>query len=306
MGKKAFVLCTILFLSAILFASAGIVCDKADKLYWADSYEESQTVLLEALPASNDPIEKAEILWRLSRVTLGIGDELNETNSATKDELFAIYEKAQAYAEEAIALHSSADAILWKASSIGRWGETKGPLNSLVKAKGMKIDLATIVDDLGVLDNSEAWYVLGQLYYQLPGSPISFGNLEAGISYTRRAVDTIPANLVYPNHFVALAKMLWKRNWSASTRDSKISTMQKEWNKKKDGNLAKYWFYEGANGPGVKPFYSPVALNKMSDRQEAVMVLQYGKNKYNAWAFHSRGDKRGLETIDMLLKEYGF
>jgi hypothetical protein len=41
---------------------------------------------------ATDPVSKAEILWRLSRVTLNIGDEL-DAEGATDDVLFAKYKK---------------------------------------------------------------------------------------------------------------------------------------------------------------------------------------------------------------------
>jgi hypothetical protein len=65
-------------------------------------------------------------------------------------------------------------------------------------------------------------------------------------------------------------------------------------------------YYEGYKGVSHIPFYSPVALNKMSDRQEAIMLLQYALAKYDVWPFHSRADKRNHEEITSLLKEWGF
>ena len=89
--------CVLLVVSAVLFA-ANPVLKQADDLYWGDKYEEADAILLAALKNETDPAEKAEILWRLSRVTLGIGDELGELG-ASKDELFALYEKAEKYAD---------------------------------------------------------------------------------------------------------------------------------------------------------------------------------------------------------------
>ncbi|PKL10892.1 MAG: hypothetical protein CVV52_16110 [Spirochaetae bacterium HGW-Spirochaetae-8] len=305
MKRKFLTLCIVLLVSSTVLFAANPVLKQADDLYWGDRYEEAEALLLSALTTETNPAEKAEILWRLSRVTVGIGDELGELG-ATKDELFAIYEKAEKYAVDSIEATPTAWGYVYKASSVGRWGETKGPLNALSKAAPMKEDFSKVIDSFKVYDNTISWYVLGQLYFQLPGWPISFGNLEYAISYTRKALDTIPSHTMYPNHYKALAEMLWKRNWSVNTRNSKITAFQKEWAKSGKTELEKHIYYEGANGPEHVPFYSPVALNKMSDRQEAVLLLQYAVSRYPTWPFHSRADNRALAEIQALLKEYGF
>lgn len=304
MLKKAVIACCLFMALTLAVVSADAALQKADDLFKFDKLEEAKAELLALLPTKSDPVEKSEVLWRLSRVVLNIGDEF-EAEKASKDVLFATYEEAQAYAEQALALHPSAKGYQWKAASVGRWGETKGPLNALSKAAPMKNDLATVVNDFNDVDNSDAWYILGQLYFQLPGKPISFGNLEAAISYTRKAVDTIPKDELYPGHYLALAKMLWKRNWSASTRNTKITAMQKEWDKgAAKSALDRHWYYEGSSGATLKPFYSPVALNAMSDRQEAIMLLQYGTNAYKVWPIKTRGDARSYDEIQELLTEY--
>lgn len=305
MIRKSLSACVVLFVCSTILFAANPVLKQADDLYWGDTYEEAEALLLSALAKETDSTEKAEILWRLSRVTLGIGDELGELG-ATKDELFAIYEKAETYAKDSISVNPTAWGYVYKASSVGRWGETKGPLNALSKAAPMKEDFSKVIDTYKVYDNTISWYVLGQLYFQLPGWPISFGNLEYAISYTRKALDTIPSHTMYPNHFKALAEMLWKRGWSAGTRNSKINAYQKEWAKAGKTELEKHVYYEGFNGSGHVPFYSPVALNKMSDKQEAVMLLQYAISRFPTWPFHSRGDNRAFAEIQALLKEYGF
>ncbi|MDD3366582.1 MAG: hypothetical protein PHS67_04895 [Sphaerochaetaceae bacterium] len=305
MGKKAFLtLITILFSVAVLFAS-NVNLKQADDLYWTDRLEEAKSFIHGELTKTNDPQEKAELLWRLSRVTLAIGDELKE-EGASDALLFATYEEAEKYANDAIDYKPLASAYVYRASSIGRWGETKGPLNALSKAKPMREDFAYVIDNLGILDDSISWYVLGQLYFQLPGWPISFGNLDTAISYARKAIDTIPQHALYPGHFKALATMLWKRDLSASKRSSKINSLQKDWNKANKGELDKHSYYEGANGAKAVPFYSSVALDKMSDRQEAQMLLAYAVAKYDVWPFHSRADQRNYNEIQSLLKSWGF
>ena len=295
----------LLFCLSFVF-SISQTLEQADALYWNDRLEDAEQLLNDALQTTTNPTEKAELLWRWSRVTLAMGDE-REVLGADDDELFATYEKAERYALDALDLAELPFAIVYKASSVGRWGETKGPLNALSKAKPMRDDFTHLIDGMGVTDNTISWYVMGQLYFQLPGWPLSFGDLATAISYTRKALDTIPSQRLYPGHFKALAEMLWKRDWSASKRNSELKSMEKDW-KKASGKstLDQHAYYEGANGVSGVPFYSPIALNKMSDRQEAVMVLQYALSKYDVWPFHSRADKRNHDEILALLKEWGF
>ena len=185
---------------AMIIAVLGIFCvstlgaitaslERADSYFWYDRLEEAKELLLETLDRTTNDQQRVEVLWRLSRVTLSIGDERDE-EGASDNELFSIYEEAEQWAMQALEIAEHPKAIVYKASSIGRWGETKGPLNALSKAKPMRDDFTYLIDTMGVDDDTISWYVLGQLYYQLPGWPISFGNLNTAISYTRKAVET--------------------------------------------------------------------------------------------------------------------
>ncbi|MFA7671397.1 MAG: hypothetical protein WCY53_03965 [Sphaerochaetaceae bacterium] len=299
--KIVFVL---ILLTPFLFANQAVY-EKADSLYWTDKYEEAVSYLKGELSNTTDNKVKAEILWRLGRATLAIGDELKD-EGASNETLFATFEEGQAFAEQSIESFPLAMGHVYRASNIGRWGETKGPLNSLSKAKPMRDDFTVVIDQMRVTDNTISWYVLGQLYYKLPGWPISFGDLNTAISYTRKAIDTIPSENLYHGHFKALAEMLYKRDYNAKKRSTFIATQEKEWNKSKQSILDQHAYYEGAKGSSAIPFYSPVALDKMSDRQEAVMLLKYAQAKYNIWPFHSRADIRTFDAIGDMLKQWGF
>ncbi len=306
MKQHKYVLATLVLLWGFLAVlGAQTVLQQADDLYWADHYEQAKELLLHQLPSVTNPTEKAEILWRISRATLAIGDEL-KADGASDDILFATFEEGQEYANEAIATAAVPRGYVYRASNVGRWGETKGPLNSLSKAKPMRDDFTYVIDTLSVMDDTIAWYVLGQLYYKLPGWPISFGDINTAISYTRMAIETISPSNLYHGHFKALAEMLWKRGLSAAKRSSKINSIEKDWNKAKGSTLDRYAYYEGGLGGSYQPFYSPVALNKMSDQQEAVMLLKFAMAKYEMWPFHSRADQRTYKEIAQLLTDWGF
>lgn len=297
--KKTVAVLMVLVIAGALWAAVDL--SQADSLYLMDKPAECKAELEKQLAQASNASERSEVLWRLARVQVTLGDDLDKND---KEGRFAAYELGQEYAEQAIAEKPSSMGYLWKASNIGRWGQTKGPLNSLSKSKPMLADLRVLVDDLGCLDSSEAWYVLASLYDQLPGKPISFGDSQYAISFARAAVDTIPSEVIYPGTFQTLAEMLWKRNWNMSKRVAEITKKQDKWNKGGGTNFDKYIYYEGKGGPSAQPFYSSVPLSQMSDRQEAVMLLLYAKAVYDSRSFHSRADQRNIVEIQELTAKW--
>ncbi len=298
--KKILGLTLMLALLATGSLSAGIDTVQADALYEMDAFPQVERLLEEQLKQAETNSQRAEILWRLARVQVSLGDALDEED---KDGRFAIYEKGEMFALQSIEAHPSFEGYLWKCSNIGRWGQTKGPLNALGKAKGMLEDLTTIVNTFGTLDSSETWYVLSSLYDELPGGFISFGNKEWAVSYMRIAMDTIPNHLFYPGHYLKLAQELYARDWSASKRSKEMKGMEKDW-KKASNNLEQYRYYEGKDGGKTKPFYSSVTLDRMSDRQEALMVLSYAMAKAELLGTLKSSDATYMEEIAALVQEW--
>lgn len=293
----------IVLLSLLVCASAFAALDftEVDALYLTDEhdqevYDKLMLMLDKAAPGE----EKANVLWRLSRVCVDLGDAIDKNN---KKERFAVYEKGEQYALDSIAAYPTAQGYLWKCSNIGRWGQTKGVLDSLAKAKPMVQDLEYMIDDLGCLDSSEAWYVLAVLYDSLPGKPLSFGNSNAAISYGRIACDTIPKNVIYGGTYKQLAEMLWSRNWNAKKRSSEIAKMQKSWDKE-TSNIEKYKYYEGSNGSSASPLWTKNALSSMTDRQEAVVILKYAQAIFEGRKTHTQADVENYNEIAALLKEW--
>lgn len=269
----------VLVLFALTSVAASVDFTQADLLQDQEQFSACETELLLQRSLATTDKEESEVLWRLARLQVSIGDELDDDD---KDAKYRAYEKGEAYALLSIEKHPNALAYLWKASNNGRWGQTKGPLNALGKAKGMLEDLTIIVNEFAMMDSTETWYVLSSLYDELPGGFISFGNKVWAISYMRMAMDTLPAKLLYPGHYKKFASELYSRNWSASKRAKEFRKMESDW-KDSATNLEKYRYYEGKDGGAVQPFYSSVPLTAMSDRQEAQMVLSYVLAKHRVF-----------------------
>ena len=121
--RKMVVMVALLTLCLANVFAVGAALERADSLFWLDRLEETKQLLLNTLDAATTDTQRAEVLWRLSRATLSIGDERKE-EGAGDAELFAIYEEAEQYALDALAYGDHPNAIVYKASSIGRWGET--------------------------------------------------------------------------------------------------------------------------------------------------------------------------------------
>jgi hypothetical protein len=250
-----------------LLADVSAVASQADGLHDKGMYAEAKKLLLDSVGAAGGGQDQAQLYWRVARETLELGD-IAEKDKKPKADILAVFTEGEGFADKSIAADPQNDlGYYWKSSNIGRWGQVKGILNSLFKAQPMK-DL--LVKDLSLNPGrSDAYYVLGQLYRELPGRPLSFGNLDAAVSLGRKSVDLrqeqfaagTEKDLVY-NLANELAKTLYKRNWSAATR----LTEQKN----KAAKLA------SAVTPLDKGslYEASVTLKNESDRQEAKELVQ--------------------------------
>jgi len=273
---------------------------QADLLQDQEKFSLCETELMVQKGLATTDQEQAEVLWRLARLQVSIGDELPDDD---KDAKYIEYEKGEAYALASLEKYPNALAYLWKSSNIGRWGQTKGPLNALGKAKGMVEDLTMVVNDFNTLDSTETWYVLSSLYDELPGGFISFGNKTWAVSYMRMAMETLHVHLLYSGHYLKFAEELYSRNWSASKRAKEFKKMENDW-KGSATNVEKYRYYEGKDEGKVQPFYSSVPLTGMSDRQEALMVLTYIKAKHKVFRNLQPSDAEKMAEIEELFSEW--
>ncbi len=291
MKKFYTVVISLLFISINLFSAINFA--QVDDLYIKDEIDQVQDILDDNLKNATTNKDKAEIYWRISRNLINLGDK-----AESDSEKLNLFNKGLDYAQKSIDTYDNFNAHLWKSSNIGRIGQTKGILKSLSAASDMRKDLKIILNDFKELNSSETWYVLGELYTAVPGGFISFGNDNYGISYYRIAVDTIPNNVIYPNHYKSLAQALYDRNWSKNKRRKEFKDINSNW-ERESLVYEKYAYYEGIEKGNNTPYYSSVALNKMSDRQEAVMLLNYAIAKFNVYSYHTDS---AIEAIDEVKK----
>ena len=277
-----------------LYGDFQEVVKKADQLHEREAFAEGRGYLLSSLSQAGSKAEEAELCWRLARVYLNLGDQAEERKAA-KGELLALFEEGEKAADRALAADpGNALGYYWKSSNIGRWGQTKGILNSLAKAAPMK-DLLEKTISLKP-DHADSYYVLGQLYEQLPGLPLSFGNKDYAVSLGRKAVDLQREQLrtglekeVRYDFFTELAKHLYGRNWNTEKR-LKEQAKKKASFKAKSDLLLKSFYYEGV-----------VELKAVSDRQEAQELVRWVIGELSSQASRKWSQGRDLREAQMVL-----
>ncbi|MEW6105112.1 MAG: tetratricopeptide repeat protein [Bacillota bacterium] len=173
---------------AVLAATVQDYIAQADELHRgrtdASKVEAEVKVLEEGLAAFP---ESYDILWRLARAYEFLG------GAAAKENKLPLFEKAKGYAERATKANPDGlDGWYWYGLTIGRWGETRGILQSLSMAGPMRdaLEKALKIDP----NHAPSYHVLGCLYRELPGV-VSFGNINKAIEYFEKAVSLNPNDI---------------------------------------------------------------------------------------------------------------
>ncbi len=264
------VLCVVLALGTALAAGAdtAAVLAEADGLHDSGSNAEAIALLQGALSGAASAAERAEMHWRLSRAWLNAGEQA-EGRGAGKSELLAMFEKGEAAAQKAMEENPRSPlGCYWKAANTGRWGQTKGILNALGRAKPMRelLRQAIAIDPT----HADSYYVMGQLYEQVPPPPVSFGDKDAAVSLGRYAVELrlrdVAAGREKSLNYDActeLAKHLWDRDWSAAKRAREQGRKRAEYAQKTDP-LDRAFVFEAL-----------VKLGNEGDRAEARTLLSW-------------------------------
>ncbi|MFW6223474.1 MAG: hypothetical protein ACOC4A_01160, partial [Spirochaetota bacterium] len=248
------------------FAQVSALLEEADELYDTERYERAAEVLEQARSRASSGPQRAEVYWRLARVQLGVGDELRD-EEGDESAAMEVYDGGMDYADQAIEADSSNNlGYYWKASNLGRWGETRGILSSLRQAGPMRDLLEQSIEREP--RHAESYYVLGLLYARVPGGLVSFGNTDYAVSLGRKAVDLHLADvrageeeLYQPIRF-ELASHLIDRDWDRRKRDREQTSKRRE-HARADGILEESFYYEGT-----------IDIPSVDDDEEARRILE--------------------------------
>lgn len=282
------VLAVVLLVIPLEFARAqdAEVLERADQLI----EEERPREVLDLLRGEPG---HAEVYWRRAAATLIHGDQRGDAG-APDSELLEIFEQGEHYADQAIAADPSNPAgYYWKSANIGRWGQTRGVLNSLFRAPDMRdlLEQAIAMDP----EHADSYFVLGQLYTKVPGL-ISFGDNAKGVSLGRRAVDLMEAEVRTGERpksseafYVELANSLIERGWNARRRTRQIRGIADSY-RSAATPLERGYYYEGS-----------LSLSGGSDQDEAREILRAAIRRLERARDRTPSETRRLEEARELL-----
>ena len=264
-----------------------------DSLFHAGALQPCKEGLETLLTQADSDKEKAQVLWRLSRVTLLEGEAVQG-----KEARRSVFDKGADYAQKGMKLDPSNEkCYLWHCANLGRSLQTRPMMEQASAVPLLLSDLTTILDKLGKTSYSEAWQALAEIYYNHP-----FKSNDAAINFTRRAVACIPKGELRLSTYLSLAKMLHKRDWSASKRLSAIESNQDKFEKGKASNIERYSCYDGHYGPGGTAPWSSRALSQLSDREEAAAIVSYALRRYQRASAHTPVDKEDYRQLQAFAK----
>ncbi len=296
--KRALVLCAMLAVVAgVATADFAQVMERADELNDTEHHDEAREFLEAQLRQETNPARKSEIAWRLARACMYQGDAADRAG-AGKKELLAFFEAGENYGQMAIDLDSgNFNGYFWKSGNSGRWGQTKGVLKALSRAGHMRELLSEAVR-LNPEDEG-SYYVLGQLYHEVPGRPIGFGNIERAVNLGRKAVDLMEREVEQGiedeydyDYYTELAKHLYKRRWSIERRDKKVAEYAPKYRADKDPAVRNF-YYEGV-----------ADLPRMTDRDEARMLARKAIDALEAMANRKQSENDDLEEAKEALASF--
>jgi tetratricopeptide (TPR) repeat protein len=297
MKRLGTILALLLIVVALAMADFQETLDKVDQLHEEEAYTQTRNLIESSLAEAKSGAEKAELHWRLARAWLNLGDEAEDSGTGG-EALLAFFESGEAEAQKAI----EADAnnhlgYYWKSANIGRWGQVKGILNSLFKAKPMRDLLQQAV--AAEPEHADSYYVLGQLFEQVPGFPVSFGDKDFAVSLGRKSLDLherqVKAGIedeINYDFYTEMAKHLWERNYTAARRG-------REQGRKKNK-------YQSISDPMEKNFYyeAAVTLKDISDREEALELINWAIGELKGLSGRTDSQDDDLKEAEEVLESW--
>jgi FimV-like protein len=235
-----FLLVAGIFIStANLFALSPADSSQVDQLIsdgdnFAEKVFDNQKALdkyLEALKLSSN---NYEILWRISRAYVDIGEHLPSKTDVEKQKQLEFYDKSLDFAKKAVAANpNGAMGYTRQAISNGRIALFRGVFESLSLVKQVKADCEKAIS----LDTNEpaAYYVLGRTHMKLCEKPkfvrwplgIGWANMDDAITNFEKSISLRPNFIMYR---IDLARAYVEKEEYDKAREqlTKIATLPKE------------------------------------------------------------------------------
>lgn len=254
----------VILILAIMLQLADI-----DKTFKYDcDYNKCKEELEELLPSASSPKEKSEILWRLSRVELMLGEEAKETELKRKH-----FNAGITWAEMGIKEDpNNVECYAWHCANVGRECQTHSLIDQAAAVPVMTEDLTIILDKLGETNCSQAWQALSEMYYHHP-----FKSDKSAVNFARKAATCIPSDELRLSTYIHLADLLKERGWSKERRESEAASNKKRFNKANQSAIDKYSYFDGSDE--ILPWCGKTAA-QISDKEEADSLIKYAKEKF--------------------------
>ena len=253
-------------------------------------YKECEQSLQQMLPQAAPGHERAEVLWRLSRVTLLLGDAAPDKESQR-----LLYGRGLAYAEQGIQEDpGNSECYMWHSGNLGRDCLTRGITEQVAASTKIAKDLDIILNQLRLDRHCSAWHALAELYWRHP-----LKSKESAVNYARRAVVTIPADELRIITCLLLADMLQQRDWSAKKRAAQADAHASRFASGKTVT-DKFACYDGSS---ERMPWLGGASGERSDREAAAAVIRYALERYSACKDLTPADRDDYRDLQAWMKK---
>ncbi|MBI4427908.1 MAG: hypothetical protein HY562_02200 [Ignavibacteriales bacterium] len=145
-----------------------------------------------------------EVLWRISRCYVDLGEHLPSTTEAEKEKQLATYERSLEYAERAVSINpKSSMAYTRRAIADGRIALFKGVWSALDYVKRARADCEKAIELDSI--NNAAYYVLGRTHAKVSEKPrivrwplgLGWASLEDATTNYEKAISLRPDFIMY-------------------------------------------------------------------------------------------------------------
>lgn len=263
-------------------------------LTWASEPDSAEAMLKILEDRSSTDEQKCDIHWRMARVLTVKGE--SSTDPETRK---AFYTQGYEYASAAIREDSfDPQGYMWHSACIGRIYQMKTLIKQAAVVPIIMGDLTCIIDTIGAVTCSEAWQGLSELYYRHP-----FKSDDCAINFMRQSLRTVPDNELRLSSYLFMVKMLHERNLSAGKRTDVIISNATRY-RKSSTDMERYSFLDGKLGPSHIPAWSSLPLGSLSDREEAMDILNYAIKLYDNAAVHSPADDEDYISLKAALSSF--
>ncbi len=177
-------------------AKISEIAEKYEEIKSSEDFEE-ELQLMENVKAKAQNLQqeyphRSRANWEAAKAY----SNYNYFANLEEDETINVLEKGKEYAERAIEEDpENARAHFWLGSIIGELGQEQGIMGSLASVDPMQeaLEKAIELDP----DFAPAYDVLARLYRQAPGWPLSIGDDEEALKYSKKSVEVAPNNSTY-------------------------------------------------------------------------------------------------------------